>query len=250
MGSTGPTEKPTVVLIHGAWHDSSCWNPVISLLKEHQYPFRSIDLLTAGGEITMTAEDDALHIQKTTSELVADGKELILVMHSYGGVPGTLSAKGLLRKDRETEHKPGGIVSLVYVTSFLLPEGASLASFLGGWPDWIAFDGNKMTVINSGDVFYNDLSGTDKAQYTSRVLHHSKPSFYTTLTYPAYKEVPTTYLLCKQDNAIPLVAQQAMAGIAGPKATIYTFNSGHLPILSMPDKVVDVIRGAAGEVIV
>lgn len=140
MGSMGPSDKPTIVLIHGAWHDSGCWSPVTSLLKEYQYPFLTIDLLSAGGDLNTTAEDDAVHIQKTTSELVAEGKEVILVMHSYGGIPGTLSAKGLLRKDRESEQKPGGIVSLVYVTSFLLPVGASLASFLGGWPEWIVFD--------------------------------------------------------------------------------------------------------------
>lgn len=145
MGSTGPSDKPTIVLLHGAWHDSSCWTPVTSLLKEHQYPFVALDLQSAGGDLSTTAEDDVAQIQKTTSELVTQGKEVVLVMHSYGGIPGTLSAKGLLRKDRETKQKPGGIVALVYVTAFLLPVGTSLASFLGGWPDWIASDVSQKT---------------------------------------------------------------------------------------------------------
>jgi pimeloyl-ACP methyl ester carboxylesterase len=140
MGSIAAVEKQTVVLVHGAWHTSDCWDSVTSLLKEHQYPFQTIQLPSSGGDLTTTVADDAAYIRKFTSELVAAGKDVILVLHSYGGIPGTESAKGLLKKDREAEQKSGGIVSLVYVTAFLIPPGATLASFLGGMPPWIIFE--------------------------------------------------------------------------------------------------------------
>lgn len=140
MGPRSTAEKPTIVLIHGAWHTPDYWSLVTSQLKEHQYPFHTVQLLSAGGDLATTVADDAAHIQKTTSKLVGDGKEVVLVLHSYGGIPGTESAKGLLKKDRESHQMAGGIISLVYVAAFLVPLGASLASFLGGFPPWIIFD--------------------------------------------------------------------------------------------------------------
>lgn len=82
----------------------------------------------------------------------------------------------------------------------------------------------------------------------SSLKYQSKASFYTPLTYAAYQDVPVSYLLCEQDNALPFSAQQAMVGIGGPNVVPHVCAAGHSPMLSMPDKVVDVIRGAAGEV--
>lgn len=147
MDPISALEKPTVVLVHGAWHSPDCWDLVTSQLKEHRYPFHTVELLSVGGELTTTVADDAANIRKTTSQLVATGKDVILVLHSYGGIPGTESAKGLLKKDREAEQKSGGIVSLVYITAFLIPPGASLASFLGGMPPWIVFDVSHSTMV-------------------------------------------------------------------------------------------------------
>lgn len=140
MGSITTSDKPTIVLIHGAWHGSDCWDAVTSQLNEYQYPFHTPKLLSSGGELSTTVAEDAAHIQKSISKLVAAGKELILVMHSYGGIAGTESAKGLLKKDRQAEGKLGGIISLVYVTAFLIPPASSLASFLGDMPPWVVFD--------------------------------------------------------------------------------------------------------------
>ncbi|RFU25223.1 hypothetical protein B7463_g11111, partial [Scytalidium lignicola] len=249
MGSVGITEKPTVVLVHGAWHRSNCWDSVILQLKEHGYPFKAVDLPSAGGELTTTMADDAAHIQETTSALVAAGKEVVIVMHSYGGIPGTESAKGLLRKDREAEQKAGGIVALVYITAFLLPPGASLAGFLGGMAPWTVVEGDKMTVEGAEQIFYNDLPDSTKEEYRLKLTHQAKPSFYTPLTYPAYQDAPVAYLLCEQDNAIPFVAQQAMAGIGGAHVVSHVCNSSHSPMLSAPSKVVEVIRSSVGEVI-
>lgn len=265
-------EKPTIVFVNGAWHKSDCWDAVTSRLSEHRYPFHITDLLSSGGDLSTTVADDAAHIQKSISKLVASGKELIVVMHSYGGIPGTESAKGLLKKDRQAEGKLGGIISLVYVTAFLLPPMASLSSFLGPMPPWVVFDvstyhrernvplkscqkitslnrlkGDKILVDKPENIFYNDLPESQAKKFASKLTHQDKPSFYTPLTYPAYNEVPVSYLLCEQDNAIPLVAQQAMVNIGGQGVTTHVCSASHSPMLSMPEKVVDVIRTAAGE---
>ncbi|KAJ9294966.1 hypothetical protein DTO271G3_6528 [Paecilomyces variotii] len=243
------TQKPVPVFIPGAWHTPEYFTGVINKLKALGYETHALLLPSVGGEGIVTATDDADFIRKTTASLVEEGKDVLMVMHSYGGIPGTESTKGLLKKERELEGKKGGIVGLVYMTAFLLPEGQSLGSFLGGYDNWIVFNGNKMTLDRAPEIMYNDLPVEIGEAYAKKALHHSAASFDTPLTYPAYKYLPTTYLLCKQDMAIPFAGQQAMASIAGEAVTKHICNSAHSPMLSMPDTVVSVIREAAGETI-
>ncbi|KAJ9255373.1 hypothetical protein DTO207G8_3129 [Paecilomyces variotii] len=240
-------QKPVLVFIPGAWHTPEYFTDVINKLKVHEYETHALLLPSVGGAGIITATDDAAFIRKTTTSLVNEGKDVLMVMHSYGGIPGTESTKGLLKKEREIEGKKGGIVGLVYMTAFLLPEGQSVGSFLGGYENWIIFNGNQTTLDRAPEIMYNDLPVEIGEAYAKKTLHHSAASFDTPLTYPAYKYLPTTYLLCKQDMAIPFAGQQAMASIAGEAATKHICNAAHSPMLSMPDTVVSVIREAAGE---
>lgn len=107
-----------------------------------------------------------------------------------------------------------------------------------------------MTLNRITDVMYNDLPVEVAIAHAKKVLHHAAPTFDTPLTYPAYQHLPTTYLLCKKDQAIPFVKQQAMTEIGGEAVTKHICESGHSPMLSVPDTVVGIIRQAAGEPII
>ena len=63
---------------------------------------------------------------------VADvGKDIILIMHSYSGIPETKSAHGVTKKEWEALGKKGGVAALLYVTAFLVGPGKSLGSTMG-----------------------------------------------------------------------------------------------------------------------
>jgi hypothetical protein len=104
-----------------------------------------------------------------------------------------------------------------------------------------------MKADTADHVFYNDLPKPSHTELVRKLTHQAKPSFYTPLTYPAYQDVSVSYLLCEQDNAIPFAAQQGMVGIGGPNVVSHICSAGHSPMLSMPSKVVEVIRETAGE---
>lgn len=70
-----------------------------------------------------TMTDDAAHIRGIVEALANDGKDVLLVNHSYGGIPGTQSIQGLTRKERSEQDKEGGVIGLVYITSLLINEG-------------------------------------------------------------------------------------------------------------------------------
>jgi hypothetical protein len=96
----------------------------------------TITLPSAGGPTSSTATDDAKHIQDNyLKPLVAQGKNIVLVMHSYSGLPGTESVKGFARKDLAAQDKNGGVVGLLYESALLLPAGLSVASALPGGLD-------------------------------------------------------------------------------------------------------------------
>jgi hypothetical protein len=130
------TTKPTILLIPGAWHTGSTFEPVANILRAQGYQAEPVTLPSAGGPTSATAYDDAEHIQKTyLNDLVAQGKEVILVMHSYGGIPGTECVKGFARSHLAAQGKKGGVVSLIYQSAFIVPAGASVESFLPGGLD-------------------------------------------------------------------------------------------------------------------
>jgi pimeloyl-ACP methyl ester carboxylesterase len=128
---------PTIVFVPGAWHTCDYYKPVISILTAKGFPTATINLPSVGGISSM--EDDATAIQKVTSKLADEGQQIILVMHSYGGIPGTESAKGLSWERRQANGEQGGIIALVYVSAYLIKEGMSVMSVAGGaeWPSFL-----------------------------------------------------------------------------------------------------------------
>ena len=75
--------------------------------------------------------DDAQVIQAVTSIVADEGKDIVLIMRSYGGVPGTESAHGITKKEREAPGKTGGVVALLCVTAFLVDPGKSSGLTMG-----------------------------------------------------------------------------------------------------------------------
>ena len=86
---------------------------------------------------TATAAKDAASIRcEALQPLINNGKEVLLVMHSYGGVPGSAAAKRLSTVERRQQGLKGGVIGQVFVAAMVLEEGDTLLSSLGGeWPD-------------------------------------------------------------------------------------------------------------------
>jgi pimeloyl-ACP methyl ester carboxylesterase len=132
--------KPTIVFVPGAFHTPEYYDGVRSLLEEKGYTTTAVALPSVGSTASMS--DDAAAIHAVTSKLADAGHQIVLVMHSYGGIPGTQSAKDLGFKGRQEAGKPGGIIALVYLAAYLIKEGMSV--FNQAWsadvPDFLKFE--------------------------------------------------------------------------------------------------------------
>lgn len=140
------TAKPTIVIVPGSFSPTSFYDTFISKLSAYGYNAVAVALPSVGGKTVTDMRDDAVAVRKVTSKLIDEGKNVVLVSHSYGGLPATESAEGLSKKEREASGETGGISALLYVTALLVAPGESLADVMGTEPaDYVRMDVSHVT---------------------------------------------------------------------------------------------------------
>jgi pimeloyl-ACP methyl ester carboxylesterase len=219
---------PTLVLVHGAWYAPEYWNPLRDRLAE----FRTVTVAlgSTGDDPGRLGDmhDDAAHIAETVDAL--DGP-VVVVAHSYGGVPVT----------QALEHAPH-VARLVYVTSFQLDVGDSLMSSIGGWaPDWWRFDheAGTMTVDRPVEAFFHDVEPEVAARAGASLRQQSISSFEQPLTRAAWRTIPSSYVVTTEDAAIPAYLQRQMAQRC---ESVHEMATSHSPFLSRTDDLADLLR--------
>ena len=226
------SELPNVVLVHGAWADGSCWTAVITALQEKGYK------VTAPQFPETSTEDDVARLRQVLAR--QDGPTVV-AGHSYGGQ--IMTALG---------NDAPNAVSLVYVAAFGLDEGESLGALLGGGPPTPALAHLEVDERGFGWLSEDDFVGhfaADVDPDEARVLHAvqqpiSMGTFEYTMGTPAWKELPSWFVVAQNDEAIPPDAERQFAERMG--ATTIEVESGHLVMVTHPDAVVDLIEQAAG----
>lgn len=224
-----------IMLVHGAWADGSCWSKVIPLLQA-----KGLSVIAA--QIPLTSLDDDIAV--TRCLLSMQTGPTVLVGHSYGGAVITGAATAA-----------PNVKALVYITAFGLDEGESLDSFSKQrplssgsamiWPDkdgflWINRDGFH-------EAFAADASPTEAAVLAAVQRPLSVASFTGKEGTPAWKTIPSWYLVCTQDHMIPPPAQEFLAKRMG--ATVQSVPSSHAAFNSRPHEVAEIIALAAASLV-
>jgi pimeloyl-ACP methyl ester carboxylesterase len=226
-------DSRSIVLVHGAWHGPWAWSRVAGPLRERGFDVHTVANPSSGSDPTALRDlyDDADNLRRTLAGL---GDDVLVVAHSYGGIVATEGAAGA-----------ANVSHLLYVTAFMLDEGASLLSTVGGEaPDWWVRDedGLSTTVSRAEEIFFNDCSPEDAADAASRLEPQSLPSFEQPVRSVAWRDIPSSYLICERDNAIPPVLQEQLAERAGDVRRV---EASHSPFLSRPGEVAELIAELA-----
>ena len=134
--------KPTFVFVPGAWHKPDIYSAVINSLNDHEYPTVGLPLPSAGAmPPNMTFDEDVKAIRDTLTKLVdTEEKDVILVVHSYTGMPGAEAPQGLGKKDRQGKGLKGGVVRLVFIMAFAMSEGFQPTAGGQQMPEWMKVD--------------------------------------------------------------------------------------------------------------
>lgn len=120
----------------------------------------------------------------------------------------------------------------------------------GQLPAWVILseDGMRADAATPDQVFYNDMTAQEASEVAKTLKHHSYRTLSSKLTYPAYRDIPTTYILCTKDNAVPVAAQEGMVAAArssGAQIQTVRLEASHSPFRSKPDEVAEVCRKSA-----
>jgi pimeloyl-ACP methyl ester carboxylesterase len=234
------TAKPTVVLVHGAFENSAGWNEVVSRLLRDGYP-----VIAPANPLRSVAADSAY----LASVLQSIQGPIILVGHSYGGFVMTNAATG----------NPN-VKALVYVAAFAPDQGDTVGGLSGMFPGSklgpAALDLRHYPLPDgtfSADAYvrtsvFHDVFAGDLPAATAAVLAATqRPADVHTLEQPAgapaWKTIPSWYLVARADNAIPAAAQRFMAKRAG--AHVVEVDASHVAMMSKPDATVGMITEAA-----
>lgn len=134
--------KPTVVGVPGAWHGPDVYDKVFDILAKHGYPTVGLSLPSVGAKPPHTSFDgDVKAIRDSLRKLVIDqGRDVILITHSYSGMPGVEAPVGLSKDERLAEGKEGGVIRLVFIMSFAMPEGFQPTAGGAKYPEWMKMD--------------------------------------------------------------------------------------------------------------
>lgn len=223
-----PDPRPTIVLVHGAWHGSWVWETVAPRLSL-RWPVRTVELPTTAAENPgdFGLYDDAEVVRRCVLDVAGP---VVVVAHSYGGAVVSQGVADL-----------PGVRHIVYVCAFQLDIGESLLGVIGGKPlPWWVLDGHVMTVADPEVQFFNDLHPDTARRASARLNPFSYRAVTQALTSAAWRSVPSTYIVCEKD---PFGAAQEV--FAARATHVRRLASGHSPFLSVPSGLCHLIEEAA-----
>jgi len=219
---------PRLVLVHGAWHGSWAWDPLLPALRNRGLRADTVDLRSAGGDGDLAADAEVVR-----AAVSGDGP-VIAVGHSYGGVVISEACAGV-----------PDVVHLVYVCAFQIDVGDSLLGSIGNrMPPWTEVDeaSRRSTVTTPTEVFYGDVPTDLAEQWSAKLTTQTLASFEQAQTGAAWRDVTSSYVVCTNDRAIPRGMQLPMAERA---TKVHTLESSHSPFASHPDALAGILASTA-----
>ncbi|WP_025764619.1 alpha/beta fold hydrolase [Dyadobacter tibetensis] len=233
--------KPTVVLVHGAWSDVSAWNAVIPLIKAKGIKVMAVNLPGHGNDstpftsITLQSYIDAVKNQ------IGDTKNVILVGHSMAGIVISQVA----------EEMPSSIHKLVYLAAYLPANGQSLLDIAK--TDATSHVGQFLEIDQSAasagigkegavDIFVADAPKLIQDRFARGVQPDPLVPFASpvTLSEKNFGSIKKVYIHTLNDHAIGYATQQAMVKNTNVES-VHTLKSSHSPFITIPDQLAAIL---------
>jgi pimeloyl-ACP methyl ester carboxylesterase len=226
-----PSQVRTLLLVHGAFDGAWVWEPVLDPLRRRGVRVEAIERLpSAGTDPSALGDlgDDAEHVRARVDQIAGP---VVLCGHSYGGMVITQLA----------DHP--AVTHSVYLAALWPGEDQSASDLLGGGlPDWVVDRGDGSFAVSEDveavrQALFADLDPVRAADAHARMVLQSAASAVAPSGGPSRLH-PTTYVLCSEDQVLPLELQEAMAAAADHTVRLH---SAHCPQLSCPEQLADVL---------
>lgn len=237
--------KPTIVLVHGAFHGSWCWKFQIPILEALGYTVETVDLPCTSEVPGTTQSDDAAQVRSSVESLLRKGRRVVVLAHSYAGSIASAGIRGI------TDGKTNGmLLGLIALSAFMYPSGFDSAAFIrsiGGLPGamWDTPAVGLLVIKDAKSTFYAPDVPEDRAEWALAQLRPQSMTATNDIVPPqVWQDDSYTgqlgYIRCTADAAIPIEQQDRIIEAAGGQERwiVRTLEgSGHSPFLSRPDEL-------------
>lgn len=252
-----PVNKPTLVIIPGAFHTPESYGKLTTALESCGYEVHAPRLMTSNEARPPNADmtDDTRLIRSYVESLVRAGRTVVAIGHSYGAQVMSNALHGLGLEARASQGLKGGVATLVYMVGYALPEGMSTFDKFKEFGKLenvpLVFDmAEDHTIVLRDAPLSMGLRGPGIAEaeieaYVKTLCRWHGKGMMQPLEKAAWREIPVAYIHTTNDLSIPTPEQQSMVEAlekAGRKVQTFTVESGHCPNFSATQGVVDAIN--------
>ncbi|KAL4947725.1 alpha/beta-hydrolase [Aspergillus filifer] len=255
------SSKPTIVLVHGAWHTPPVYTNFISALESRGFTVHCPHLPSCSNTSppAATYQDDVIVVRNLLQDLSAQGHRILLLMHSYGGAIGTDALPWdleLLPATTDVSSARGGVIHLVYLCAYILQPGRTIWSVIQEakmthlWPQFVEnFDDGSTFPVDPVLLFLGDVDEDKVETAKPHLVRSPLAAFHTETAGDAWRRLPVTYVATTKDYSVPRVYQDLMLKKLkdeGVEVRFVDMDTAHSVFISREAEVLGVVEGAAG----
>ncbi|KAI9708237.1 MAG: hypothetical protein M1820_004191 [Bogoriella megaspora] len=245
------SKNPTIVIVHGAWHRPPMYDGLVSIFKSASYDavVPALPSCNSPDPATATCQKDTDVVRDAILILLDEGKDVLVVAHSYGGIPAGGAAKGLGKGQRKKEGKKGGVIGMVYVSAFVVPENVGLLTVMGGKhaPYVIENQPSEHNALTADPRhnFFNGLSDSEADPLVNQLRPQSLVALDSPAPAAAWADSEFAgrlgFLKLMNDKALPPLFQDRFTEKSGVAWEVRDVEAGHSSFLGKPGEVVQMI---------
>ncbi len=221
-----PEPRATLVLVHGAWHGSWCWQFLTPHLQAQGLAVQLLELPSVATAAAVGLAQDAAELTALLSRISGP---IFLCGHSYGGM--VISAADFGHAD---------VRHLVYLCAYMTQAGESVESSLlaagqrrpGHWIRRLPDGRTWVDPKRAAGLFYQDCPAATQSWAVARLRPHWGEVLSQPCATAAWRRHASTYLVCSEDQVIAPRIQREVYALRAQR--VITLASGHSPFLSQP----------------
>ncbi|MCJ1355412.1 MAG: hypothetical protein MMC33_005403 [Icmadophila ericetorum] len=222
-----------------------------NLLESQSYPCAGQDppsITSKDPHTANLAADMRFYRTNVILPLLEEGKDLVLVLHSYGGASGGGAVQGLSKREHQAAGQKGGVIGLIYITAMCLLVGMSVQESLGLSDEMVprtdVDEAAGILTVNAPIFqFYSHASTPEAEKWAAQILPQAIKSFKQKASYAASSDPiyggKCAYMFCEDDHSFVLPLQQLWVQSSGITLT-ETLPTSHSPFLDMPKETADI----------
>lgn len=224
--------------------------------KQHSLRCLTVTLPSTQGDPNATFKNDVDAAQKAITDETTQGRNIVVIAHSYGGMVGNSAIKGLakpIHPQTPADQGNGYVIGLILIASGFTLTGLSFMDPLFGHPPpaWRVNKGTGFAdiVVSPRDLFYHDVPVEEADYWVSQLTSQSLKALFEggEHAYAGWLDVPAWYIGTVEDRGLPVALQRVNVGMArgmGGSVVHIELQTSHSPFLSRPKEVVEIIVDA------